>query len=181
MISIPIMEFYRGSLPPELILDNFIQGFESSYEDYLADFVNKSKIFAELSGGKEYYHLPKKKQSHGECDCCSENYSLDFKMFGAKSSLYASRNLSLHKVMPCPGVIMKCPPEQSEDMDVALTNDLLRAYYLDDLIKIDGQEFPNFDRDHLCPEAEVKAILKGMKYSKNILYFYKDFIFTERE
>lgn len=181
MTQIPIEEIVRGSLPPELILDDFIYGFQSSYEDYLVDFVNKSKIFSELSSGKEYRHPPKDEQNNGECDCCSENYSLDFKLFGTRSSLYASRKLSLQKTMPCPGVIAKGPPDQVKDMEVALTNNLLRMYSLDDLLAIDGQKALKFDRDHLCPETEVKSILKTMKCKKNVLYFYKDFIFTKKE
>ena len=77
MAKVPIAQINRGSLPPELILDDFIYGFESSYENYLVDFVNESVIFSELSGGKKYRHSPKDTQNNGECDCCSEFHNLD--------------------------------------------------------------------------------------------------------
>ena len=50
--SIPRHEIGIASLAPELIRDNYIFNLESSYEDYLTEFVNCSNLFLSLSNGE---------------------------------------------------------------------------------------------------------------------------------
>lgn len=178
----PLDKVYRTSLPAEMIIDDFIEGYTRvSYEDYLTEFVNCSSLFLALSDGQRYCRVPREQQSNGECDCYAEYYKLDFKLLGTQSGIYAKRNLSPQKAYIAPGVLATLIPRQSKGMESTLTNGLLRRYSLDDLLAIDDNKFPKFDRDKLCPELDVQGILKIAKCKKNVLYFYTDFIHSDAD
>lgn len=87
------------------VIDNFIGGVMEpySYEDYLRDFVNCSSYFLKKSNGK-LYKKPES-EAHGEYDCASDEYKLDFKLFASQSRLQAAKILSpsIQEIMP--GVI----------------------------------------------------------------------------
>lgn len=179
---VPLDKIYRASLPPEMIIDDFIEEYEPvSYEDYLAEFINNSILFLTLSKGQVYSHTPKERQNDGECDCCSPQYELDFKLLGTQSGIYAKRNLSLQKAFLAKGVLTTLFPRQTKGMKITLTSNLLRRYSVDELLKIDHLKVPKFDRDKLCPEADVKGILKIAKCKKNVIYFYTDFFCTNND
>lgn len=74
------------------VIDNFIGGVMEpySYEDYLRDFVNCSSYFLKKSNGK-LYKKPES-EAHGEYDCASDEYKLDFKLFASQSRLQAAKN-----------------------------------------------------------------------------------------
>ena len=178
MYLVPLSKLNRATLPPEMIIDGYIENYRSiSYEEYLTEYINQSSLFLNLSEGKLYKHTPKDQQSHAECDCCSEQYELDFKLLGTQSSIYAKRNLSMQKYMMADGVITSCIPRQTEGMNVAITNGLLQRYSLDDLCAINQSDTVKFDRNNLSEITELKAILKIAKCKKNTLFFYTDFIF----
>lgn len=177
---IPLNKIYRTSLPAEMIIDDFVEGFGTvSYEDYLMEFINCSALFLALSKGQDYCHIPKDQQSNGECDCYTSQYELDFKRLGTLSGMYAKRNLSPQKVYSSQGVLFTCIPRQTEGMETTLTNGLLRKYSVNDFLEIDNTQFAKFDRDNICPELDVQNILKTAKCKKNILYLYTDFIHTD--
>ena len=107
MVLIPKNELKRATLPPELIIDNYIENYrDTSYEEYLTEYMNCSSLFLSISEGEPYQHIPQKRQNQGECDCCSSRYALDFKLFGTQSSIYAKRNLSLQKYMAAEGIML---------------------------------------------------------------------------
>lgn len=87
------------------VIDNFIDGTMEpySYEDYLRDFINHSDYFLQKSNGKPYSKPVS--ESNGECDCISDMYSFDFKLFTSQSKLQAAKILSpsIQEIMP--GVI----------------------------------------------------------------------------
>lgn len=177
---VPLDKIWRASLPPELIIDDFIEGYKTiSYEDYLTEFVNNSSLFLSLSENQIYTHTPKNKQNDGECDCRSRQYELDFKLLGTQSGIYAKRNLSLQKAYLAEGVLASLVPRQLEGMEITITNSLLRRYSLGELLRIDNEEMQKFDRDKLCPKADIKGILKVVKCKKNALFFSTDFIYTD--
>lgn len=181
MLAISLSEIHRASLPPELIFDDFVHNYKDvSYEEHLTDFINHSDLFLNLSDGIQYIHTPKNKQSNKQCDCGSSTYELDFKLFGTQSSLYAAKHLSPQKAYINDDEICLFPPRQFAGMDVTLTNGLLQRYCLDDLLGIDCTDYPKFDRDNLVPEADVKALLKIAKCQKNVLFFYKDFLYADK-
>ena len=166
--------------PPELIIDNYIENYkDTSYEEYLTEYINCSPLFLSISEGEPYQHIPQKQQNQGECDCCSSRYELDFKLLGTQSSIYAKRNLSSQKYMAAEGVMLSCIPRQSRGMHIAIMNGLLQRYDLSDLCAIDQVERAKFDRDNLSVETEIQSILKIMKCKKNTLFFSADFLFTD--
>lgn len=174
-----LSEINRTSLPPEMIIDDYIENYKNiSCEDYLTEFVNSSSLFLKLSSGQTYTHTPISQQNNKECDCRSDLYELDFKRLGTQSSLYAKRNLSLQKYCLAEGVVATTFPRQSKGMEVTLTNGLLMRYSLDDLLRIDNSATPKFNRNKVSPESDVKSILEVVKCDKNTLFFYTDFIFS---
>lgn len=182
MINVPLSKLYRTSLPPELIIDAFIENYpDVGHEDYLTEFVNRSRVFLALSEGKTYQHTPKSRQNNAECDCCSDVYKLDFKRLGTTSALYAKRNLLIQKVCAAPGVMLSCPPRQTEDMEVTITNPLMQRYSLEDLLDIDGSAKSKFNRNKASAESDVKGIIDSAKCDKNIMFFCLDFISTDED
>lgn len=176
---IPLDKIRVSSLPPELVIDNFIDGYkEVSYEDYLTEFVNHSALFLSLSQGESYKHTPHDQQSDGECDCHTRQYELDFKLLVTQSGIYAKRNLSLQKAYLAKGLLATFPPRQTEGMEITKTGNLLRRFNLDELLDIDRRDVQKFDRDQLCPETDVKNILKVAKCKKNTLFYLTDYIFS---
>lgn len=182
MIEVPLSKLCRTSLPPELIIDDFIENYPNpdvGHEDYLTEFINHSSLFLALSEGQAYQHIPKNKQSNAECDCCSDVYKIDFKRLGTTSALYAKRNLSQQKVCLAPGIMASCIPRQIEGMEVTLTSPLMQQYSLEDLLNIDGCTKQKFNRNEISPELDVKGILNSAKCDKNVVFFCLDFISTE--
>lgn len=182
MIEVPLSKLCRTALPPELIIDGFIENYpDVGHEDYLTEFINYSSLFLALSEGQAYQHIPKNRQSNAECDCCSDAYKIDFKRLGTMSALYAKRNLSQQKVCLAPGVMASCIPRQTEGMEVTITSPLMQRYSLEDLLNIDGSTKLRFLRNKLSPELDVKGILDSAKCDKNVMFFCLDFISTEDE
>lgn len=180
MIEVPLSKLCRTALPPELIIDGFIENYpDVGHEDYLTEFINHSPLFLALSEGQTYQHIPKSRQSNAECDCCSDAYKIDFKRLGTTSALYAKRNLSQQKVCLAPGVMASCIPRQIEGMEVTLTSPLMQRYSLEDLLNIDGSTKQRFNRNEISPELDVKGILNSAKCDKNVMFFCLDFISTD--
>lgn len=181
MRKVQLNEIIIKSLPAELIIDGFIIGYqpEVSYEDYLTDYVNESSLLLAFSKNESYTHTPKGQQSDGECDCCSSQYELDFKLLGTQSGIYAKSNLSLQKAYIAEGVCATLIPRQYEGMNITLTGNLMRRYSLEELFDIDNGKAPKFDRNQLCPELDVKSILKVVKCKKNTLFYFTDFMYSE--
>ena len=102
-------------LRPCMVIKNFIDGAMEpySYEDYLRDFVNHSEYFLRKSSGKPYRKPVS--ESNGECDCISDGYSFDFKLFTSQSRLQAARIFSQSLTLVAPGVALYGPPLVSKD------------------------------------------------------------------
>ena len=89
-------------LPSELIVKGFVKGEEQcNYEYYLLELVNQSSFFISLSHGQRY--SAPESEAHGECDCISDAYQLDFKLIGGNTRYkpevyYQIRNIFLQKV-----------------------------------------------------------------------------------
>lgn len=182
MIEVPLNKLCRTALPPELIIDGFIENYpDVGHENYLTEFINHSSLFLVLSEGQAYQHIPKSRQSNAECDCCSDAYKIDFKRLGTMSALYAKRNLSQQKVLLAPGVMASCIPRQTDGMEITLTSPLMQRYSLEDLLNIDGSTKTRFNRNKLSPELDVKGVLDSAKCDKNVVFFCLDFVSTEED
>jgi hypothetical protein len=179
MTLIPKNQFKIASLPPELIRDNFVRNYRKvSYEEYLTELVNCSNTFLNLSRGGKYIHTAKSSQKNRECDCCSDYYELDFKLLGAQSSMCATNTLSSQKVYT-DGKIIALLPRRLNGMEVSRTAVLLRQYSLDNLNEINERPRKKMIRARYSPECDVKSILDVAKCKKNVMFFYKDFFFSD--
>lgn len=167
----------RAFLPPALVIDKSILNLQHSYEDYLLEFVNRSQVFLTLSKGEQYCHIPPDKQNNGECDCVSKAYSLDFKIFGSTSSLYARKNLTWQRAIVDNGITITIPPIQSQGMDATIIVPALKEYSYTDLLSINSNSY-TFDRNTLSIESDIKGILKTVSCKKNILLLHNDFFFS---
>lgn len=56
---------------------DFVENFETNYEEYLTEFINNSKFVID-NGNKKFRVI--RKQSHGECDITNYQYSIDYKL-----------------------------------------------------------------------------------------------------
>lgn len=177
MASVLLSELRQVVLPPQLIVDKYIEERNDSYEKYLTEFANLSRLFKKLSNNGEYKLTLD--QSHGECDCCSDTYEFDFKLLASQSSIYAASNLSPQTIIEADGKVDYFFPRQSKGMNRTIINPLLARYSLQDLLDISKKENQKFNRDVLSPEGDVRQILKIMECPKNTLYFHSDFVFTD--
>ena len=92
-------------LPAALLIKNFVKGNpDSNYEKYLLEFVNSSSFFREKSKGQIY--TSPENENFGQCDCISDNYSLDFKMLISPNMAKAKNLFSYSICQPLPGITM---------------------------------------------------------------------------
>ena len=77
----------------DLLISNFVKGIKPyTYEEYLIQIVNSSPYFLQKSNGTLYTHPLK--EDHGEWDCISPEYAMDFKLIASESRLRALRLFS---------------------------------------------------------------------------------------
>lgn len=153
-------------LPPELIVKGFINGEKNcNYESYLLELVNQSAYFLELSQGRQY--CAPERESHGECDCISESYQLDFKLIGGKTPLQARRLLSNQKSLVAEGVVAIGPPkEKGGSIDATIMSKALRGYSFSQLCEL-REKNPK----EQGIENDVCQLLKTLEKKKNLLLF----------
>ena len=154
-------------LPAELIVKNFVKGEEKcNYECYLLELVNKSSFFANLSHGQSY--TAPENERHGECDCISDAYLLDFKLIGGKTPLQARKLLINQKTLLAEGAIAIGPPwEKKSTRQVTLIHAALRDYSYSQLIELRKQ---NPQKQGI--ENDVCQFLKTLETKKNLLLFF---------
>ena len=88
------MELKYSDLDASFYINSFIKQMmpRKRYEDWIIELVNQSDFFLEKSGGEKYIRPPH--ESHGECDCESSTYKVDFKLVGSKDFYQTKRALS---------------------------------------------------------------------------------------
>lgn len=163
-----------------LVCRNFIKGIsDCNYEVYLREMVNSSSYFLKLSNGEKYCKPPS--EVHGEYDCITENYSIDFKLVGSSSFLRA-KNLLTGGIWVMPnGGVMNVSSKITDDnpkykpLDATWIHVALRSKTLDDLKAI-GKGFYK-DKE---VEKDIRAYLKKLETKKNILLFLPYEFFTEQ-
>ena len=168
-------------LPAVLVCKNFIEGMDDcNYEIYLREMVNASAYFKMKSNGLEY--KAPEQEAHGECDCISESYELDFKLIASKTALQA-RNLFSGGISEITkGVLAYGDPKiksndpRYEPIQATRIFAAVRSLSLSELKSIR-------ERDLKKPgvEADVKALLKTLETQKNILLFFPYVFSTEKE
>lgn len=168
-------------LPAVLICKNFIEGMDDcNYEIYLRELVNASSYFRTKSNGLKY-EAPKQ-EAHGECDCISESYELDFKLIASKTALQA-RNLFSGGIREiAKGVLGYGDPKMKSDnpryKPILATRIFaaLRSLSLSELKSI-----RNRDLKKPGVEADIKALLETLETKKNVLLFFPYVFSTEKE
>ncbi len=160
-----------GILPAGMIIDNFIHGIEPyRYSDYLLEIINATPFFLERSRGEVY--VSPSSEAHGECDCISSYYQLDFKLIASGSKLQA-KSIFSPQIFYEAGVTYYCGsrvddhcknyhPIQSTRIFAAL-----RPLSLDDLLHIRGQESCD---DQV--ERDIVQLMKTLETDKNLFLFF---------
>ena len=165
------------------VIDNFIGGVMEpySYEDYLRDFVNCSSYFLKKSNGK-LYKKPES-EAHGEYDCASDEYKLDFKLFASQSKLQAAKILSPSIQEFMPGVIGFGLPEKHEGVPgykpitYSIPYAVFRSLNWNKMIEIREKK----EKEDVL-EKDVSQIIKTFETKKNIMLFFPyDFNFNSND
>lgn len=162
-----------------LTISNFIKGIGLySYEDYLLEFVNHSPFFLNKSNGNIYVHPTD--ESHGEHDCISEDYQIDFKLLTSQSSLQG-QSLFSPQIYYENGCTRYCTSRKtSKDADykpIKTTRIFaaLRKLSATDLIRIRSNE-----NNATKMDQDICHLLKIFETNKNILAFFPfNFYFEE--
>ncbi|HBG4827881.1 TPA: hypothetical protein KQF10_002478 [Clostridioides difficile] len=146
---------------------NFIINEENcNYEKYLLELVNKSIYFREKSNFAEY--TPPKSENHGECDCNSPNYQMDFKLLESTTRLHASKELTGQIQKFCDGVIGKCPPRRpNTQMTVTRLFASLRDYDCESLHSCLAEKY-----EYGTIEFDIQTYVKLLTFKKNLFFFF---------
>lgn len=165
-------------LPAALICKGFISGMKDcDYEIYLREVVNASAYFKGKSNGAKFTAPPD--ESHGEWDCISENYSLDFKLIASETALRA-RNLfssGIHKMAE--GVTVYTVPKITSDnpryKPIQATR-IFAALRPLDLAAL--KTIRNSKEKEQGIDTDIKALLETLETQKHILMFFPYEFFT---
>lgn len=159
-------------LPAAFICKNFIVGMqECNYEEYLREVVNSSKYFMQKSKGTTY--SAPMNESHGECDCISENYSIDFKLIVSKTAMQGRNLFSSRIIELLHGVTGYGTPKVKTDNPVykpiqsVRIHAALRHKGVEELKKI-RKKSSNISK----VENEIISLLNILETKKNILLFF---------
>ena len=80
-------------LEAPFIIKNYVNGEDKcNYEFYLTELLNNSKWIKQIHTEKFEW---KEEQSNGECDACSGDYGIDFKLIASKTKLQAKSICSM--------------------------------------------------------------------------------------
>lgn len=112
-------------LPPHLLIKGLIKGKKENYEIYLKEFLNNSLYFYKKTNGVEF--LNSSSEAHGECDCYSGSYGIDFKLMVSETLLYAKANLSSQKFVDN-GCIITSQSRKEGTMSASRLHVLLRNF-----------------------------------------------------
>ena len=158
-----------GFLPICMVRKNFIQGEipSYSYEDYLRDFVNCSEYFLKRSNGKPYKKPDS--EAHGECDCISEQYLLDFKLFASQAKIYAKNKFS-DQIEVEQDSISYCKPKESsrnEPVECSIPHTTFRNLSWDEIMAIRKE-----GENTMGSEGDVAQIIKTFETKKNLMMFF---------
>ena len=155
-----VNDIMQKDLHVVLLRDNYIHGMKYSYEEYLIDFLNSSKIKFD-KGNKEFNRISS--QAHGECDATNDIYEIDFKIFADTNHIGGKKNYSLG-IVRMGGATFYTQPER-------VTGHI--EYY--DMLKLIRGKKVDFYRNIMEEEDDMYAplikFMKKIEMDKNILLF----------
>lgn len=163
-------------LPAELIIQNFVKGeSKCNYEFYLRELVNNSLYFLAKSNLKNY--CPPSSESHGECDCVSDAYKMDFKLIASKTILQARSVLSAQKDVMADGVVMtSLPKKEYGEIQATRLHAALREY---DYLKLCELQSRAPKKQGI--ENDIYELLETLETQKNLLLFFPYRFYFEQE
>lgn len=155
-----VKDIMQKDLHVVLLRDNYIHGMKYSYEEYLIDFLNSSKIKFD-KGNKEFKRISS--QAHGECDATNDIYEIDFKIFADTNHIGGKKNYSLG-IVRMGGATFYTQPER-------VTRHI--EYY--DMLKLIRGKKVDFYRNIMEEEDDMYVplikFMKKIEMDKNILLF----------
>ena len=168
-------------LPAALICKDFINRMaDCDYEIYLREVVNAFSYFKGRSKGLVYTAPPR--ESHGEWDCISENYSLDFKLIASETALRARNLFSGGIYQMAEGVTAYCSPKVEADNPKYKPIQATRIFAA--LRSVDLAELKSIRKSKEKQqgiETDIKALLDTLETQKHILMFFPYEFFTETD
>lgn len=168
-------------LPAALICKGFIRGMaDCDYEIYLREVVNASAFFRKKSNGAEY--SAPLIESHGEWDCVSDSYSLDFKLIASETALRA-RNLFSNEIYKmAEGVAVYCAPKMESSnpkyKPIQATR-IFAALRSMDIAALKAVRNSSGRKQGI--ETDIRALLETFETQKHILMFFPYEFFTETD
>lgn len=168
-------------LSAPLVCKGFISGMDDcDYEIYLREVVNASEYFKRMSNGAVYTAPPE--EAHGEWDCISADYSLDFKLIASETALRA-RNLfssGIHKMAE--GVTVYTVPKITSNNPKYKPIRATRIYAaLRSLDLATLKTIRNTKEKTQGIETDIRALLETLETQKHILMFFPYEFFTETD
>ena len=158
-----------------VVLNNFVKNEEdSNYELFLLEFLNRSNYFQ----GKSKYNLYQKpvKESNGECDAISIEYSIDFKLLVSPSCCKALR-LTSNSIKKTTMGIAYGNARTRESQKMTWLHNLFKDKKLNDLLLIRNEE-ENINSEDMH-DYDILNTLKTMETQKNLLLFFPFRFYTD--
>lgn len=171
----PRRHFLVKEKPTKMNEDHLVKGKSTKRnEDYLIELVNSIPYFLEKSEG-EYYNRPQS-ESHGECDCVSAKYALDFKVICSKRLLQAknifSPGLYIDKekgVKIETGAKIVSPDDLPEG---SAKREEMRKRYKPIEAMIPHKAFRSFSLEKLKQDEDTRGMIEKFEVNKNAFFFY---------
>lgn len=153
-------------LPAIFIVKDFVKGsINYDYEEYLIELINSSIYFRQKSDFKEY-GAPLS-EAHGESDCISDLYSIDFKLVESTTRIHAVRELSNQIIKLQSGMGTCYPRRPNDSMSANVLHVALRQYTSDQLKVLSGKKKFKYN----SVEYDVHKYAKMLKKEKNLFLF----------
>jgi hypothetical protein len=162
-------------LPAALICKGFIKEMnDCNYEKYLLEIVNKCDHFSEKSHGISY--SAPEQESHGECDCISPDYSLDFKLIAGETLMCARNELSTSITRINDAIMVFGRPKKDKPFKATQIHVALRSFSLEEL-----KEIRNKPIRKQGIEQDILSVLNTLEKKKNLLLFFPYEFYYENE
>lgn len=155
-------------LPVDTLIKNHLKGeSQCNYEKYLLELINLSPYMLDLGDQEGFVEI--NEQSHGECDCQSGNYELDFKLLCGSSYLEMLQGTSPVEHKMVAGVIGFSSPARpgkkfiyTHLWNVLMNTDKKRLQRIKE-----GKFSPKTDREYIA-EKDAYRFLQTIETKKNL-------------
>ena len=140
---------------------DFIENYDSNYEEYLNEFINNSKFVTD--NGNQLFEL-NKQQSDGEADSTNKEYDLEYKLFIDTETLVNKSNFSHTITIDSNGARFYGASKKEGKHLIVNLKDLVSQHSLKELNEIKCKNQPNKE------EAKIKRFISKLEIDKNIVF-----------